>query len=121
MKKTLVAYFSATGTTKKVAVSLAEAEEADLFEIVPENFKHRFTTSYDINNLLANISEIIRDYDNVENFLNECLKLSFHNILLALNKFSEKLSISGQKNERRQRSAEMGECCQRTDRFVVKF
>ncbi|MBR0251735.1 MAG: TIGR02757 family protein [Synergistaceae bacterium] len=62
------------------------------FEIVPENFKHRFTTSYDINNLLANISEIIRDYDNVENFLNECLKLSFHNILLALNKFSEKLS-----------------------------
>ena len=36
MKKALVAYFSATGTTKKVAVSLAEAEEADLFEIVPE-------------------------------------------------------------------------------------
>ena len=36
MKKVLVAYFSATGTTKKIAVSLAEAEEADLFEIVPE-------------------------------------------------------------------------------------
>ena len=36
MKKALVAYFSATGTTKKIAVSLAEAEGADLFEIVPE-------------------------------------------------------------------------------------
>ena len=36
MKKALVAYFSATGTTKKIAVSLADAENADLFEIVPE-------------------------------------------------------------------------------------
>ena len=62
------------------------------FEIVPETFKHRFTTSYDVNNLLANISEIIREYENLENFLNECMKLSFHDLLLALNKFSERLS-----------------------------
>lgn len=35
-KKTLVAYFSATGTTKSVAENLAKATSADLFEIVPE-------------------------------------------------------------------------------------
>ena len=33
---TLVAYFSATGTTARAAKTLAEAAGADLFEIVPE-------------------------------------------------------------------------------------
>ena len=36
MKKTLVAYFSATGTTKAAAERLANELGADLFEIVPE-------------------------------------------------------------------------------------
>ncbi|MCR5445757.1 MAG: NAD(P)H-dependent oxidoreductase [Bacteroidales bacterium] len=36
MKKTLVAYFSATGTTKAAAERLAKEMDADLFEIVPE-------------------------------------------------------------------------------------
>lgn len=36
MTKELVAYFSATGTTEKVARDLAEAIGADLFEIEPE-------------------------------------------------------------------------------------
>ena len=35
-KNTLVAYFSATGTTMEAAVKLAKAANADLFEIVPE-------------------------------------------------------------------------------------
>ena len=35
MKKTLVAYFSATGTTKAAAERLAKEKNADLFEIVP--------------------------------------------------------------------------------------
>ena len=35
MKK-LVAYFSATGTTEKLAKSLAQAVDADLFEIKPK-------------------------------------------------------------------------------------
>ena len=35
MAKTLVAFFSASGVTKKVAVNLAEAAGADLFEKVP--------------------------------------------------------------------------------------
>ena len=35
MSKTLVAYFSATGTTARVAKKLADAIGADLFEIEP--------------------------------------------------------------------------------------
>ena len=36
MKKILVAYFSASGVTKKVAENLAKAAGTDLFEIAPE-------------------------------------------------------------------------------------
>ena len=36
MSKVLVAYFSASGVTKKVAEELAKVEKADLFEITPE-------------------------------------------------------------------------------------
>lgn len=36
MKKTLVAYFSATGTTRAAAERLAKEKDADLFEIAPE-------------------------------------------------------------------------------------
>ena len=43
--RTLVAYFSATGTTAKVAKELAAATGADLFEIVPD----RPYTSADLN------------------------------------------------------------------------
>lgn len=35
MSKSLVAYFSATGTTKALAQTLAEAVGADIFEIIP--------------------------------------------------------------------------------------
>lgn len=35
-KKTLVVYFSASGNTQRVAEEIAEAANADLFEIVPE-------------------------------------------------------------------------------------
>ena len=35
-KKILVAYFSATGTTKQAAQALAEAAHADIYEIKPE-------------------------------------------------------------------------------------
>ena len=36
MSKVLVAFFSASGVTKKLATNLAEATGGDLFEIVPE-------------------------------------------------------------------------------------
>ena len=36
MSKALVAYFSASGTTERVAKRLAQAIDSDLFEIVPE-------------------------------------------------------------------------------------
>ena len=45
MSKTLVAYFSASGVTKKVAENLAKAAGADLFEIVPSELY----TSADLN------------------------------------------------------------------------
>lgn len=64
----------------------------DSFNIVPDDFKHRFTTSQDINNLLMNIAHIIRKYDSIENFLSECLNSSDNNLLDALNIFSRRLS-----------------------------
>jgi len=45
MSKTLVAYFSASGVTKKLAENLAKVAGADLFEIVPE----QIYTSADLN------------------------------------------------------------------------
>lgn len=36
MAKTLIAYFSATGRTKKIALKLAEEIEADVYEIKPQ-------------------------------------------------------------------------------------
>ena len=36
MSKKLVAFFSASGTTKKVAQMIAEEAKADLFEIEPK-------------------------------------------------------------------------------------
>ena len=45
MSKVLVAYFSASGVTKRVAGNLANAAGADLFEIVPE----QIYTSADLN------------------------------------------------------------------------
>lgn len=45
MDKTLVVYFSATGTTEKVAEKIAEATNGDLFEIKP---KVKYT-SHDLN------------------------------------------------------------------------
>ena len=36
MGKKLVAYFSASGTTRKIAEMIAEAAEADLYEIIPK-------------------------------------------------------------------------------------
>lgn len=45
MSKVLVAYFSASGVTKRVAENLASVAGADLFEIVPE----QIYTSEDLN------------------------------------------------------------------------
>ena len=45
MKKTLVAYFSASGTTRKVAEMIAEAGDCALYEITPKELY----TSDDLN------------------------------------------------------------------------
>ena len=60
--------------------------------IVPENFQHRFTTAVDMNTLLKNISEVLREYGSIEEFLRECLKESGGNLFGGLDKFSDRLS-----------------------------
>lgn len=66
------------------------------FNIVPEDYKYRFTTSNDMNNLLANISGVMKAYGSVENFLSECLDAEGSNLLSALNRFSHRLSRNRQ-------------------------
>ncbi len=56
--KTLVVYYSATGSTKKVAEEIAENLNADLFEIVPEDIY----TSEDLNYGNSN-SRVSKEHD----------------------------------------------------------
>lgn len=79
MKKALVAYFSASGVTAKAAKALAEAAEADLYEIKPEIpytqadlnwMDKRSRSSVEMNNqafrpALANRNAKIKEYDMV--------------------------------------------------------
>ena len=64
------------------------------FDLLPETFKHRFTTAYDMNNFLRNISGVLREYESVEGFMSECLNISEGNIFSALDRFSERLSLN---------------------------
>ena len=79
MNKVLVAYFSATGTTKKVAEKLAKATGGDLFEIKPQveytsedlNWNDKKSrSSVEMNDEFSrpeieNVVENIDDYDTV--------------------------------------------------------
>ena len=79
MRKILVAYFSATGTTKKVAEKLAKATEGNLFEIKPQveytsedlNWNDKKSrSSVEMNDefcrtKIENVVENIDDYDTV--------------------------------------------------------
>ena len=79
MKKALVAYFTASGVTAKAAKALAEAAEADLYEIKPEIpytqadlnwMDKRSRSSVEMNNqafrpALANRNAKIKEYDMV--------------------------------------------------------
>ena len=64
----------------------------DESDIVPESFKHRFTTGEDMNNLLRNVREILREHGTIEEFLRECLRNSEGEIFSALDEFSGRLS-----------------------------
>lgn len=61
-------------------------------EIVPSSFKHRFTTSADMNNFLRNIRDVVMKYDTVENFADECMKSSDGELLSGMDKFAKGLS-----------------------------
>ena len=81
--KGLVAYFSATGTTEKVAKNLAKATNSDLFEIMP---KQKYTnedldwtnqnsrSSIEMKNLSFR-PEIVNKIDNLKDY--NCLFLGF--------------------------------------------
>ena len=60
--------------------------------IIPEDFKHRFTTSEDMNTLLVNLREVLGKYDSLEGFMSECLRSSGGSLLDALNEFADELS-----------------------------
>lgn len=62
------------------------------FELVPESFKHRFTTGHDMNVLLSNVREVLKEYGTLEKFLGECLRISGGNLFSALDEFSLRLS-----------------------------
>ena len=66
--------------------------DTETASIVPPRFKHRFTTGEDMNNLLVNIREVLREYGSLEGFLGECLKVSGGNIFSGLDEFSGRLS-----------------------------
>ncbi len=61
-------------------------------DIVPSSFKHRFTTSGDMNNFLRNIRDVIMKYDTVENLLIHGLETSNNELLPALDKFVKRLT-----------------------------
>lgn len=58
MGRKLVAYFSASGTTKKVAETVAQAGKFDLYEITP---KEAYTKG-DLEKAAATIAQGIKDY-----------------------------------------------------------
>ena len=62
------------------------------FDVVPSDFKHRFTTAYDMNVLLKNVAEVLREWGTVEEFLRECLRVSDGDMFRGLDEFSDRLS-----------------------------
>ena len=78
--------------TPEPAKFLKRADNLD--NIIPQDFKHRFTTSADMNNFINNIAQVIKEYDTIENFLSECLTSSAGVLLSALNIFSHRLSMN---------------------------
>ena len=66
--------------------------ENEKFDIVPADFKHRFTTAYDMNILLGNVAEVLREWGTLEEFLRECLRVSEGDIFGGLDEFSGRLS-----------------------------
>ena len=77
MNKILIAYFSATGTTKKIANNLAQATSGDLFEIKPQvayssedlnwnNKKSRSSVEMNDDFSRPEIAKIVENMDNYD-------------------------------------------------------
>ena len=61
-------------------------------DIVPPDFKHRFTTADDMNVLLGNVRDVLREHGTLECCLGECLRASEGDIFSGLDEFSSRLS-----------------------------
>lgn len=77
MNKILIAYFSATGTTKKIANNLAQATSGDLFEIKPQvayssedlnwnNKKSRSSVEMNDDFSRPEIAKVVKNIDNYD-------------------------------------------------------
>ena len=62
MSKTLVAFFSATGTTKKIAEDIAGEEHADVFAITPEK---PYTGVQDPTELTRKEADVVKALSNI--------------------------------------------------------
>ena len=65
MAKKLVAYFSANGTTKRVAEMVAEAADADLYEIEPTVPYTKADLNWMDKNSRSSIEMKVADYDEI--------------------------------------------------------
>ena len=78
MNKVLICYFSATGTTKRVAEKIASAINGDLFEIEP---KEKYTNE-DLNWMNKNSRSSIEMNENIKpEILNKVTNLSNYNTI----------------------------------------
>ena len=86
--KTLVAYFSASGTTEGVAKKVAEAAGADLFEIKPEvpytnadlnwmDKKARSTVEKDDPKCRTDAKGKVKNMEQYENVISEFIKMEY--------------------------------------------
>ena len=79
MKKALVAYFSASGVTAKAAETLAQAVNADLYEIQPE--KPYTRADLDWTNRQSRSSVEMRDPDSRPAFFKRPLDLEAYDVV----------------------------------------
>ena len=77
MKDNIIVYFSAEGTTKKVAISLQERLNGDIFEIVPKHIYSKSDLNWMDKNSLTTVEfnsevrpEIASSIDNLDQYQN---------------------------------------------------
>ena len=95
MKKTLAAYFSASGTTRKVAEMIAEAGDCALYEITPKELY----TNDDLNwmNKKSRSSVEMSDKKIRPQITDTDAQIEEYDTIILVNTFLEKYDFSGKK------------------------